>query len=49
MEVTKKRFVSDIETALFSPAVGYTKGTGGYDMNPSLCVNTLRKVITVPF
>ena len=41
METTEKRFESDIEATLLSPAGGYTKGTDTYDPNLGLYVNTL--------
>ena len=41
METTEKRFESDIESALLSPAGGYTKGTDTYDPELGLYVNTL--------
>ena len=41
METTEKRFESDIESALLSPAGGYTKGTDTYDPELGLYVDTL--------
>ena len=41
METTEKRFESDIESALLSPAGGYTKGVDTYDTRLGLYVNTL--------
>ncbi len=41
MDTTEKRFESDIEAALLSPAGGYTKGTDAYDPNLGLYVSTL--------
>ena len=38
METTEKRFESDIESALLSPAGGYTKGTDTYDPELGLYV-----------
>ena len=40
-ETTEKRFESDIESALLSPASGYTKGTDTYNPELGLYVNTL--------
>lgn len=40
-ETTEKRFESDIESALLSPASGYTKGTDTYDPELGLYVDTL--------
>ncbi|MCR4819165.1 MAG: DEAD/DEAH box helicase family protein [Fretibacterium sp.] len=41
LETNEKRFESDIETALLSPAGGYVKGTDTYDPTLGLYVNTL--------
>ena len=40
-EVNEKRFESDIESALLSPAGGYVKGEDIYDPKPGLFVDTL--------
>ena len=41
MDTTEKRFESDIESALLSPAGGYTKGMDVYDTSLALYVRTL--------
>jgi len=41
MDTTEKRFESDIESALLSPAGGYTKGTDVYDPSLALYARTL--------
>ena len=41
MDTTERRFESDIESALLSPAGGYTKGAGTYDPKLALYVDTL--------
>ena len=41
MDTTEKRFESDIEAALLSPAGGYTKGTDVYDPSLALYARTL--------
>ena len=41
MDTTEKRFESDIESALLSPAGGYAKGTDVYDPSLALYARTL--------
>lgn len=41
MEMTEKRFESDIEAAFLSPTGGYIKGTDTYDPKQGLYVATL--------